>query len=149
MEKVTFENCHAVVLELQACLHRSKDSQYEHKLHAVLLVAQGLSCRKVARLFADTSGAVERWVKRFRVAGLSGLRLKERSGRRPRLNTYQFERTREQVRHSPRSSGIDADNWTARLLAAWIAREWAIKLQVRQCQRILRGINVEGTGQSQ
>src|SRR5439155_26261648 len=99
-------------------------------------------------LFADTSSAVELWVKRYKTAGLSGLRFRERSGRRPRLNAYQFEIIRERLRHSPRSSGINSDNWTARLLVSWISREWTIDLLIRQCQRILRRINIEKTRRS-
>ena len=62
------------VLSLQQEIQRSEESRYNHRLHGVLLVAQGMTCPEVARLLGDSPRSVEYWVHRFQGQGLSGLR---------------------------------------------------------------------------
>jgi len=73
------------VLGLQQEIQRSEESRYDHRLHGVLLVAQGMTCPEVARLLGDAPRSVENWVHRFDQEGLSGLTEGERSGRPSRL----------------------------------------------------------------
>ena len=49
------------VLGLQQEIHRSEESRYDHRLHGVLLVAQGMTCPEVARLLGDAPRSVEYW----------------------------------------------------------------------------------------
>ena len=42
-----------IVLGLQDEIRRSEESRYDHRLHGVLLVAQGLTCPEVAKLLGD------------------------------------------------------------------------------------------------
>ena len=67
------------VLGLQQEIHRSDESRYDHRLHGVLLVAQGMTCPEVARLLGDAPRSVEYWVHRFEEHGLGGLTEGERS----------------------------------------------------------------------
>ena len=60
------------VLGLQQEIQRS-GSRYDHRLHGVLLVAQGMTCPEVARLLGDAPRSVENWVHRFDQQGLAGL----------------------------------------------------------------------------
>lgn len=55
----------------------SDDSRYQHRLHGVLLVAHGLSCRQVAAWWGVDAGQVAAWVCRFKEIGLLGLRDEE------------------------------------------------------------------------
>ena len=52
------------VLSLQQEIQRSEESRYDHRLHGVLLVAQGMTCPEVARLLGDSPRSVEYWVHR-------------------------------------------------------------------------------------
>src|ERR1700716_2632682 len=74
------------VLGLQQEIQRSEESRYDHRLHGVLLVAQGMTCPDVARLLGDAPRSVENWVHRFDQQGLAGLTEGERSGRPSRLD---------------------------------------------------------------
>ena len=58
------------VLGLQQEIQRSEESRYDHRLHGVLLVAQGMTCPEVARLLGDAPRSVENWVHRFDQQGL-------------------------------------------------------------------------------
>ena len=40
-------------------------ARYDHRLHALLPVTQGMTCPKVAKLMGDSVKTVQRWVKRF------------------------------------------------------------------------------------
>jgi hypothetical protein len=53
-----------VILGLQDEIRRSRDSRYDHRLHAVLLVAHGMSCPQVGWLLGDAPRTVEYWVQR-------------------------------------------------------------------------------------
>ena len=75
-----------IVLGLQDEIRRSEESRYDHRLHGVLLVAQGMTCPEVAKLLGDAPRSVEYWVRGFEENGLAGLREGERSGRPGRLN---------------------------------------------------------------
>jgi hypothetical protein len=50
MRPLTIADASAIVLGLQDEIRRSEESRYDHRLHGVLLVAQGMSCPEVGRL---------------------------------------------------------------------------------------------------
>jgi transposase len=138
MRPITIKATEEVLLALQDQIRRSQEARYNHRLHAVLLVAQGMSAPKVAQVLGDGTRTVQYWVKRFNAEGLSGLLERERSGRFARLSESQFERIGLILRESPRSQGMTATLWDGRALAEWLRRNWAVKLSVRQCQRVFR-----------
>lgn len=53
------------ILGLHQEIYRSEESRYDHRLHGVLLVAQGMTSSEVARLLGDAPRSVEYWVHRF------------------------------------------------------------------------------------
>src|SRR6266571_5775061 len=80
----------ASIIGLQQEIQRSEESRYDHRLHGVLLVAQGTTCPEVARLFGDAPRSIEYWGHRFEREGLAGLKEGERSGRPSRINEKQI-----------------------------------------------------------
>ena len=82
-------------------IQRSEESRYDHRLHGVLLVAQGMTCPEVARLLGDAPRSVEYWVHRYERGGLSGLSEGERSGRPRRLNDKQAREINRALRAKP------------------------------------------------
>src|SRR3984957_3964482 len=90
------------VLSLQQEIRRSEESRYDHRLHGVLLVAQGMTCPEVARLLGDAPRSVEYWVRGFEEKGLAGLREGERSGRPRRLDDKQLRAINAVLRQTPR-----------------------------------------------
>ena len=65
MEKLKISDAESVIFALQDEIRRSEDSRYDHRLHAILLVAQGMSGRDVARVLGDSPRTVAYWVRRF------------------------------------------------------------------------------------
>jgi transposase len=74
------------VLGLQEEILWSEESPYDHRLHGVLLVAQGMSCGQASDLLGDAPRTVAYWVRRFERDGLGSLTEEERPGRPRRLS---------------------------------------------------------------
>src|ERR1019366_208907 len=126
------------------CRTRSVDPRnlcYDHRLHGVLLVAQGMSCPEVAGLLGDAPRSVENWVRHFETNGLAGLQEGEHPGRPQRLNTEQVAKINVVLRQTPRATGLSQNLWDGKALSAWIVREYGISLGVRQCQRLFRRLD--------
>ena len=127
-----------VSLGLQDEIRRSEESGYDHRLHGVLPVAQGMTCPEVAGLLGDAPRSVENWVRRFELEGLAGLLEGERPGRPRRLNPQQLAEIDAVLRKTPREAGMSGNLWDGKTLAEWIKRKHGARLSVRQCQRLFR-----------
>lgn len=130
---LTITDVSTIVLGLQDEIRRSEESRYDHRLHGVSLVAQGMNCPEVSRLFGDAPRTVEYWVRRFEDKGLAGLAKRERSGRPGRLNDKQLEEINSALRQTPESVGITSGLWDGNGLAAFINKRDGVTLGVRQC----------------
>src|SRR5208337_3151621 len=123
MKALRIADSATVVLGLQDEIRRCEESRYDHRLHGVLLVAQGLTCPEVAALLGDASRSVEYWVRRFEEAGLAGLQEGERPGRPSRLSPKQLGEVDAVLRQAPREVGM-----AGKTLAAWIERQYGARL---------------------
>ena len=123
-------------------IRRSEEARYDHRLHGVLLVAQGMSAPQVAQFLGDGTRTVEYWVKRFNAEGLSGLIEGERPGRPARLSESQLELLGVILRESPQAHDMTGNLWDGKTVAEWLRRNWAVKLSVRQCQRLFRQLGL-------
>lgn len=138
MRPLRITDAATMVLGLQDEIRRSQESRYDHRLHGVLLVAQGMSCPEVGQLLGDAPRTVEYWVERFEARGLAGLAERRRSGRPSRLSEAQLEEIDRALRLTPRDCGVNGTLWDGKTLGAWIVRRFHIRLGVRQCQRLFR-----------
>jgi transposase len=138
MKALTIDDAETIVLGLQDEIRRTADARYDHRLHGLLLVAQGLSCREVARLLGDSPRTVENWVHRFAASGLGGLEEGERPGRPARLSAGQLEQVNRALREPPRAVGLNGHLWDGKTLAAYLRQEFQVELGVRQAQRLFR-----------
>lgn len=138
MKTLTISDASTVVLGLQDEIRRSEEARYAHRLHGVLLVAQGSRCREVARLLGDAPRTVEYWVHRFEQRGLSGLREGARSGRPGRLSAEQIPAAQAALRHRPTDYGLSGNVWDGKTLAAYLTQQFGVALSARQCRRFFR-----------
>ena len=140
MKPLTISDAPTIVLGLQDEIRRSEEARYDHRLHGVLLVAQGMTCPEVGRVLGDSPRAVEYWVKRFEDRGLSGLIDGERSGRPRRLSDEQLEVINTVLRQTPESVGLTGNIWDGKSLSAFIRKQFRIMLGVRQCQYMFKSL---------
>lgn len=138
MKPLTISDASTIILVLQDEIRRSRESRYDHRLHGVLLVAQGMSCPEVGRLLGDSPRAVEYWVSRFEKEGLAGIVEGDRSGRPGRLSVQQVEEIGAALRQTPATLGLRGNLWDGAILAAFIDSQFGVSLGVRQCQRLFR-----------
>ena len=139
MKALTVSDRDNMILALQDEIRRSEESRYDHRLHGVLLVAQGATCPEVAQLLGDSPRTLEYWVRRFEARGFAGLAEGERAGRPRRLNDKQLARIEQVLRKTPADAGMaEGGVWDGKTLSAFLKQEFALTLQVRQCQRLFR-----------
>jgi len=127
-----------VAFVLQDEIRRSEEARYDHRLHAVLLVAKGMSCPQAAELLGDSERTVRYWIDRYLRDGLQGLVEDNRSGRPSRLTADQIAKIGTVLRITPEDVGLRGGIWDGKTLSAFIHQEFKVDLGVRQCQRLFR-----------
>ena len=138
MHKLQIQDADVMRIAIQQEIGRTEESRYDHRLHGLLLVTAGQSCRQVAELFGEDGTTVQRWVRRFEQGGLEGLREGERPGRPRLLDAAQWRKLQVDLRKSPRDFGLEATLWDGPVLSEHLRRRYGVDLGVRQCQRIFR-----------
>ena len=140
MRPLTIADAPVVVLALQDEIRRTDESRYDHRLHAVLLVAQGMTCRQAANVLGDAPRTLEYWVRDFERAGLAGLQEGSRPGRPRRLTDEHLNIIGQVLRKPPEEAGLTANLWDGKALCAYLRREFGVDLGVRQCQRLFKSL---------
>jgi transposase len=138
MKPLTVSDAKTMIFGLQDEIRRSEESRYDHRLHGVLLVAQGMSCLEVSRLLGDGPRTVQYWIRRFEEKGLGGLIEGVRSGRPRRLTEDQLAQVGDALRQSPESVGIEGGLWDGKGLAHFLRNQFKVSLGIRQCQNMFR-----------
>jgi len=138
MRKLQISDQEIMKVAVQQEILRSEESRYDHRLHGILLITQGLNCYDVAHILGQDPRTIERWVKRFEKSGFSGLHEGEREGRPRRLNEAQWKAVNRDLRRSPRDFGYKQNIWDGKLLSHHLETFHKVDLGVRQCQRLFR-----------
>lgn len=136
MRQLTIKDPRLMQIAIQQEIQRSEESRYDHKLHGVLLVANGYDSYRVAEMFGQSPTTVQRWVKKFNESGFAGLRTGERSGRPRSLTEKQWAQIEKDVRQSPTAFDFIQSFWDGKLLSEHIGKKYRVELGVRQCQRM-------------
>jgi transposase len=137
MKKLTISEPE-IIFGLQDEIRRSEEAKYDHRIHSLLLIAQGKSCSEAAKIFGDSVRAVQYWVNRFEEEGLSGLIDADKPGRQKRLTNEQILELGKTIRRPPKENGLEGQIWDGKTLSAYILKRYKVKLGVRQCQRLFK-----------
>ena len=137
MKPITILNSN-VTLAIQDEIRRSEEARYDHRLHVILLIANGMTCPQVSRLFGDSERTVRHWVHRFNQDGLAGLVDLDHPGRPRQLTDQNLQRINKVLRKTPEDIGLNGHLWDGKTLAVFIQKEFKVSLSVRQCQRIFK-----------
>ncbi len=141
MKQLTIADAPTIILGLQDEIRRSQESRYDHRLHGILLVAQGMSCIEVAHFLGDAPRTVQYWIRRFEAEGLAGIVEGDRTGRPTRLKPEQIQEVSRALRQPPAAAGLSGNLWDGKTLSAFIVQRYKVRLGVRQCQRVFRQLN--------
>ena len=138
MRKLAISDGEVMGIAIRQEIERNDEARYDHRLHGVLLVANGMSARQAARWLNEGERTVQRWVNRFEGSGFAGLQEGERPGRPRRVSEANWRHMERDVRRSPRECGFAQTLWDGKLLSAHLRQRYRIRLGVRQCQRLFR-----------
>jgi transposase len=138
MKPLNISDRETMVLALQDEIRRSDEARYDHRLHAILLVAQGMTCPETAKALGDSTRTVQYWVHRFEEEGFAGLADADRPGRPKRLKEDQLNEIDNALRQSPLDFGLNTNTWDGKALSTFIKNQFDVELGVRQCQRLFR-----------
>jgi len=141
MRKLEISDVDLMRVALQQVILRSQESRYDHRLHGLLLISQGLDCYQAAEWLGQNPTTVQRWVHRFEQHGFAGLEEGDRSGRPSQLTAVQRAQADRDLRRSPRQFGYAQNLWDGRLLAHHLHRTYGVHLGTRQCQRIFHPLH--------
>ena len=138
MHKLQIQDATVMSEAIRQEIARSEESRYDHRLHGVLMVTQGMNCYEVGRWLGEHSTTVQRWVKLFEGDGFAALREGEHPGRPSRVAPGVLGKLERELRREPRSFGYEQTLWDGKLLSRHLQQRHGVKLKVRQCQRLFR-----------
>ena len=141
MKSLQLTDAQTMVLVLQDEIRRNEQARYDHRLHGVLLVAHGMSCRQAAHLLGDAPRTVENWVNGFEQEGLRALSDASGRGRKSKLKDEHLLDVGRWLRTKPQTQGMEGNLWDGPKLSACLKKHHGIELGKRQCQRIFRQLN--------
>ena len=138
MKQLMIKDTKHMQMAIQQEIQRSEESRYDHKLHGILLVANGYDSYQVGDLFGQSPTTIQRWVKRFNESGFSGLMEAERPGRPRLLTEKQWDEMEKDVRRSPSDFNFIQSFWDGKLLSKHLQKKYKVEIGVRQCQRMFK-----------
>ena len=145
MRKLEVSNKAALQSACKEETTHNREFRFLHRLHCVLLVAQGSSCYQVAEWFGEHSSTVERWVHCFNEYNLEGLRDEQKTGRPRKVRDDQLKRLQSDISRNPSELGYEQYEWNGKLLKTHLECCYDVELSVRQCQRILHQLKHSAT----
>lgn len=138
MQQLMIKDPVLMQIAIQQEIQRSDESRYDHKLHGVLLIANGYDSYQVGEMFGQNPTTIQRWVKKFNEFGFSGLKDGERSGRPRILSAKQWDQMEKDVRRPPSDFNFIQSFWDGKLLSEYLRKKYKVEIGVRQCQRMFR-----------
>lgn len=128
-----------LLAEGQQIVRSVTDAKYRHKVEMVNLVLSGLSPSYLSNYCGDSKRTITLWVKTADEQGFGALKTKKPTGRPAKLTKEQRTEIRAILEEDePKKYGQNV--WDGPSLSAYIEKTYAIKLCVRQCQRLFHSL---------
>src|SRR4051794_37758574 len=124
--------------ELRREARRCRDTAASRRMLALALVLEGASRAEAARAARMDRQTLRDWVPRYNEKGLTGLRDRPRSGRRPRLTAAQEAELATAVERGPDPDRDGVVRWRRVDLKALIEARFAVRLHERTVGKVLR-----------
>ena len=125
-----------LLAEGQEIVHSTSDAKYRHKVEMVNLVLSGLTPSYLSTYCGKSKRTITLWVKIADEQGFEALKPRKPTGKPPKLTKEQMAEIRTAVEEDdPKKYGHNV--WDGPSLSAYIEETYAVKLSVRQCQRLL------------
>ena len=127
--------------ELQR-IKRQEVGRVSQRAHMVLLSAQGQRVAAIASLFQVCHPTVRLWLKRFNVAGPSGLFDQLRSGRPAKVSDRIRQTLLKFMQDDPNEQGYLATFWTVAMLVLAVSEQFKVSLSTSTIRALLHELGL-------
>jgi transposase len=115
---------------LEEMYRTTRDVRLRTRAQMVLLAAeQHLTAAEIAEIVRSSEETVRRWLKRYLVGGVEGLRDMPHPGAPRKVTAEYRERLIHTVRRRPRSLGLPFSLWPLRRLADYMAEQTGVRVE--------------------
>lgn len=108
------------------------------RLGAHLLCRKQLSQAEIARHLGVSRSAVSQWASQLAVGGIRKLRLRQSSGRPPKLSKAQKQVLLRLLKSGARAAGYPTERWTLQRIQKLIEREFQVTYHPSYVSRLLK-----------
>jgi transposase len=118
-----------------------KDERYTIgiRLYAVYQISSGKASREVEKLYNTSFKQICNWVHRFEQDGLEGLRDKNKSGRKTRLQKQQLEEVKNVLQNNrPDEFGYNTSTWNGPLVIDLIKTKFGVEYKKANIYNLLK-----------
>jgi transposase len=112
--------------ELEACFRTTEDRRLRDRCQAVLMPARSHPQQQIAEDLGTTTRNIQRFLARYRIGGLEGLRIQWAPGKTPLIPEELGTTILDWIRQGPRACGLKRANWTHVALATFLQRKTGI-----------------------
>lgn len=110
------------------------------RISCILLIIQQISYEKIGQALQISVKSIERWVGRYILQGVNGLKSKKAPGRPAKLSKSQKRELVEDIAKSPEQLGYQTGVWTAGLVQEHIKKKYKISYSESYINQLLRNL---------
>lgn len=118
------------------------DLRWVMRISCIILVIQEISYEKIAQAFEISRKSIERWVGRYILEGVEGLKSKKSSGRPGKLTKRQKMELVEEIGKRPEEVGYETGVWTAGLVQEHIYKKYGVSYSESYISQLLRNLGM-------
>jgi transposase len=122
---------------LQELYHRTPDAPIKTRCQIILLSAKPMSVPQIAQVTFYSEDPVARCIHEFNQSRLDSLLPSPKGGRPPKITPDYLKRLLSIIEQDPRTLGCAFSNWTAPLLADYLAEETGLRLDESRIRHYL------------
>lgn len=122
---------------LQELYHRTPDTTIKTRCQIILLSAKPMSVPEIAQVTFYSEDTIARCIHEFNQSRLESLLPRPKGGRPPKITPDYLKRLLSIVEQDPRTLGCAFSNWTAPLLADYLAKETGLSLDESRIRHYL------------
>lgn len=122
---------------VQKLYHRTPDATIKTHCQIILLSAKSMSVPHIAQVTFYSEDTVARCIHEFNQKRLESLLPSPKGGRPPKITPDYLKRLLSLIEQNPRTLGCAFSNWTAPLLADYLAKETGIRLDESRVRHYL------------
>lgn len=143
MKRLTIKNPEKIRKQILEYFQESDDLKFAYKLQGILLLLDNkdVNCSEVAQIYGSTPQTLANWIHKLNEGeggNIEVLRSKKKPGRSTRISKDQLKNIKDALKKKPTQYEIQSARWDGPTLSIFVEKQLGIKLEVRQCQRLLQ-----------